>query len=213
VAAAIALRKAGMPMREPAPHCVASRSFSAESVVASPGHEEVRVHVSFRMKKNMQPRFSTSDLFDAFGDSCQSCETQFKQYGRSTVFSGKIRTVKCIGDNVLLRRMLETESEGEVLNIDGSGYLGCALMGSTLAELGLKNGWAGAVIFGAIRDVNALLTLDFGIKALGSNPRKSEKNGAGHVDVFVSFGGATFAPGQWIYSDDDGVLVSTRQLT
>lgn len=92
-----------------------------------------------------------------------------------TVFSGKIRTVKCIGDNVLLRRMLETESEGEVLNIDGSGYLGCALMGSTLAELGLKNGWAGAVLFGAIRDVNALLTLDFGIKALGSNPRKSEK--------------------------------------
>jgi len=74
--------------------------------------------------------------------------------------------VKCIVDNVLLRRMLETESEGEVLIVDGSGYLGCALMGSTLAELGLKNGWAGAVIFGAIRDVNALLTLDFGIKAL-----------------------------------------------
>ena len=72
MAAAIAIRKAGMLMRESAPHCVANRSFSAELVVASPGHEEVRVHVSFRMKKNMQPRFSTSDLFDAFGDRCQS---------------------------------------------------------------------------------------------------------------------------------------------
>jgi len=86
-------------------------------------------------------------------------------------------------------------------------------LGSSLAELGLKNGWVGAVIFGAIRDVNALLTLSFGIKALGSNPRKSEKYGAGHVEVVVSFGRATFAPGQWLYSDDDGVLVSTRRLT
>lgn len=77
----------------------------------------------------MMPLFSTSDLYDAFGDSCQSCETQFRQYSRCTVFSGKIRTVRCIGDNVLLRRMLETESEGEVLVVDGSGYLGSALMG------------------------------------------------------------------------------------
>ena len=124
------------------------------------------------MKNDMQPLFSTSDLYDAFGDSCQSCETQFRQYGRCTVFSGKIRTVRCIGDNVLLRRMLETESEGEVLVVDGSGYLGSALMGSTLAELGLKNGWAGAVIFGAIRDVNALSTLGF----RGQSPRlKSQK--------------------------------------
>jgi regulator of ribonuclease activity A len=126
----------------------------------------------------MQPLFSTSDLFDTLGDSCESCETQFRQYGLCTVFSGKIRTVKCLGDNVLLRRLLETKSEGEALVVDGSGYLGSALMGSTLAELGLNNGWAGAVIFGAIRDANALLTLNFGIKTWGSNPRKSEKHGA-----------------------------------
>jgi regulator of ribonuclease activity A len=129
------------------------------------------------------------------------------------VFSGKIRTVKCLGDNVLLRRILERKSDGEVLVVDGAGYLGSALMGSTLAEIGLENGWTGAVVFGAIRDVNALHTLTFGIKALGSNPRKSEKHGVGQVDVVVSFGGATFAPGQWIYSDDDGLMVSTRQLT
>ncbi len=86
-------------------------------------------------------------------------------------------------------------------------------MGGMLASLAYKNGWSGAVIFGAIRDVGELSVLDFGLKALGSNPRKSEKNGAGQVDVPVSFGGATFAPGQWIYSDDDGIIVSTRELT
>ena len=118
----------------------------------------------------MRPLFLTSDLCNAFGESCQSCETQFRQYARNTVFSGEIRTVKCVGDNVLLCRMFETKSEGEVLVVDGSGYVGSSLMGSTLAGVGLKNGWAGAVIFGAIKDVNALLTLDFGIKALVSRP-------------------------------------------
>jgi|HubBroStandDraft_6_1064221.scaffolds.fasta_scaffold14484_3 regulator of ribonuclease activity A len=113
----------------------------------------------------MKPLFSTSDLFDTFGDSCQLCETQFRQYGLCTVFSGKIRTVKCSGDNVLLRRLLETKSESEALVVDGSGYLGSGLMGSTLAELALKNGWVGAVILGAVRDVNALHTLTFGIKS------------------------------------------------
>jgi regulator of ribonuclease activity A len=93
------------------------------------------------------------------------------------MFSGKLRTIKDLGDNILLRPVLETKSEGKALVVDGSGYLGSALMGSTLAELGLKNGWVGAVIFGAIRDVNALLTLSFGIKSSGSNPRKSEKHG------------------------------------
>ena len=86
-------------------------------------------------------------------------------------------------------------------------------MGGMLAALAYKNGWSGAIIFGAIRDVGELSVLDFGLKALGSNPRKSEKNGAGQVDVVVSFGGASFAPGNWLYSDDDGIIVAPRELT
>ena len=161
----------------------------------------------------MQQTFSTSDLCDAFPDICQSCDTQFKRYGGRRAFSGAIRTVKCVCDNVLLRRVLETTVQGDVLVVDGSGYLGAALMGGMLAALAQKNGWSGAVVFGAIRDVGELLVLDFGLKALGSNSRKSEKHGAGQVDVPVSFGGATFAPGHWIYSDDDGIIVAPRELT
>jgi regulator of ribonuclease activity A len=123
----------------------------------------------------MQSPFSTADLYDAFGDDCSSCETQFRQYGGRRAFSGKIRTVKCVDDNVLLRRTLETQSEGDVLVVDASGYLGSALVGDTIAKLGLDNGWSGAVIFGAIRDTGVLSTLESGVKALGSNPRKKQE--------------------------------------
>ena len=85
-------------------------------------------------------------------------------------------------------------------------------MGSNLAEHGRNDGWSGAIIFGAVRDVAALSTLDFAVKALGSNPRKSEKHGTGHIDAVVSFGGVSFAPGCWLYSDEDGILVSSREL-
>ena len=160
----------------------------------------------------MSQSFQTADLYDSFGHSCSSCETQFKQYGGRRVFSGKIRTVKCIDDNVLLRRTLDSTADGGILIVDGSGYLGSALMGDVIAAMGAKNGWVGVVILGAIRDARALAGMDFGVKALGSNPKKSSKNGTGSVDIPVSFGGVTFTPGQWVYSDDDGILVSATNL-
>lgn len=128
------------------------------------------------------------------------------------MFSGKIRTVKCVDDNVLLRGMLETRSKGEVLVVDASAYLGSALMGDTIAKLGLDNGWSGAVIYGAIRDTGVLSSIEFGVKAMGSNPKKCKKHGAGNVDVVVSLGGTTFVPSYWLYSDEDGILVSAREL-
>jgi regulator of ribonuclease activity A len=81
-----------------------------------------------------------------------------------------------------------------------------------MAALAQKNGWAGLVVLGAIRDVVALRDIDIGIKALGSNPWKSKKDGVGQVDVPVSFGGVEFLPGSWVYSDEDGILVSPQKL-
>ena len=100
-----------------------------------------------------------------------------------------------------------------MLVVDASGYLGSALMGYTIVTLSLDNGWSGAVIYGAIRDTVALSNMELGVKTLGSNPRKSQKHGAGSVDVIVSFGRATFVPGHWLYSDDDGILVPREALT
>ncbi len=153
--------------------------------------------------------FATSDLIDIAPDT-PSCETQLRHFGRRYRFCGRIRTVKCSRDNGLVKKLMNTHSDGEVLVVDGGGDLYSALMGDMIAGAGAANGWAGAVIFGAIRDSEALNTLDFGVKALGTNPRKSGKEGAGEVDVPVSFGGVTFTPGHYLYSDSDGILVSEQ---
>ena len=159
-----------------------------------------------------EPTFLTADLYDGHEAACRSCETQFRQYGGRTTFFGQIRTVRCRDDNVLVKKVLSQPSKGGVLVVDGHGSLASALLGDIIAEIGRKSGWAGIVINGAVRDQVVMRTLDFGVKAIGSNPRKSLKIGSGEIDVPVTFGGVTFTPGEWLYSDDDGVLVSTNLL-
>lgn len=161
----------------------------------------------------MSALFATADLFDAAGDRCQSCSLQLRQFGARRAFAGRIRTIRCHADNALVRRALETPSASEVLVVDGGGFLGAALLGDQLAALGFKNGWSGVVIHGAVRDAVALGQINFGVKALGTNPRRGEKRGLGEQDVVVEFGGVTFTPGHWLYSDDDGILVAAGPLT
>ena len=134
----------------------------------------------------MNPVFFTADLYDAHGEACRSCQTQFRQYGGRRFFSGQIRTVQCRDDNVLLRRALESRANGDVLVVDGGASLASALLGDVIAGLGAKNGWSGVIVLGAVRDTVALGKIDLGIKALGSNPRKSAKAGAGATGVEVS---------------------------
>lgn len=150
---------------------------------------------------------STADLYDEHGEALQSCDLQFRQYGGVARFAGPAVTVRCHQDNALLKSVLAEPGEGRVLVVDGGGSLHTALMGDLIAGSAVANGWAGVVIHGAVRDVAVLRTLDLGIKALGSNPRKSAKTGAGERDVPVTFGGLTVAPGDRVVSDDDGIVV------
>ena len=154
----------------------------------------------------------TADLIDAHGEKLQSCEIQFRQYGRRRNFYGPVRTIKTLEDNALIKQTLGLPGHGAVLVVDGGGSLRTALMGDMIAGDALKNGWAGVIVRGAVRDVDALGQLELGIKALGSNPRKSAKAGTGSVDVPVSFGGVNFTPGSWVYSDEDGLVVSAQQI-
>ena len=149
----------------------------------------------------------TADLVDDIGADVRSCDLQFRQLGGRTEFAGRISTVRCFEDNALLKATLSTPGNGAVLVIDGGGSLETALMGDMIAELAVANGWAGAVIHGAIRDQKVINTLDIGVKALGTNPRKSAKDGVGEVDVDVEFGGVVFRPGRHLWSDADGILV------
>ncbi|GAA1006351.1 ribonuclease E activity regulator RraA [Nocardiopsis tropica] len=154
----------------------------------------------------------TADLADGSGEAVRSCDTQFRQFGARRAFAGEVVTVKCFQDNALLKSILGEPGEGRVLVIDGSDENGVpslhtALVGDIIAELGRGNGWAGMVAYGAIRDAAVIGTLDIGVKALGTNPRKSTKTGAGERDVPLTFGGVTFHPGDVLFSDDDGIVL------
>ena len=149
----------------------------------------------------------TADLVDEIGPDVRSCDLQFGQYGGRSQFAGPIATVRCFQDNALLKSVLSEPGDGGVLVIDGDGSLHSALVGDLIAGLGVENGWAGLIINGAVRDVATLRTLELGIKALGTNPRKSTKTGEGVRNEAVEFGGVVFTPGDIAHSDDDGIVV------
>ena len=156
--------------------------------------------------------FSTADLHDDHEDKVQVANILMQSFGQKTRFSGPISTVKCFEDNSLVRAALEEPGKGRVLVVDGGASIRCALVGDKLAELGMQNGWEGMVIHGCIRDSAVISTLDIGIKALGTNPRRSVKKGEGERDIVLNFADATFTPGNWLYADEDGILLSPVKL-
>jgi len=151
----------------------------------------------------------TADLVDDIGFAVRSCDTQFRQFGARIQFAGPISTVRCFEDNALLKSVLSEPGDDRILVIDGAASVHAALVGDIIAELGRSNGWAGLIVNGAVRDAATLRNLDIGIKALGTNPRKSAKTGSGERNVVVGFGGVEFIPGDLAFSDDDGIIVMT----
>ncbi len=156
--------------------------------------------------------FTTADLYDEFGDSLQVATPMFSDYGGNKSFSGPIATVKVYEDNSLVRAALEERNEGGVLVVDGGESLRCALVGDQLAQLAKDNGWAGMIISGCIRDAAIISTINIGVKALNTNPRKSVKKNAGYRNIAVTFAGVTFKPENHVYADEDGIVISTDRL-
>lgn len=150
---------------------------------------------------------SVADLCDENEDTVEVCVLQFRDYGGRTAFSGPIRTVRCFEDNSLVKSTLAEPGYGRVLVVDGGGSLRRALVGDMLAADAVKNGWAGVVVNGAVRDTTMLSGMNIGVKALGSIPIRSVKRGEGVVDTPVAFGGVVFVPGDMLYADADGVAV------
>ena len=149
---------------------------------------------------------STADLLDEHPDALV-CGLPLVQFGGVTAFEGPVATIRCHEDNVLLKQRVSEPGLGRVLVVDGGGSHRVALLGDMVAGLAAANGWAGLVINGCVRDVAVLRHLPIGIKALGSTPRPSGKEGAGEIDVPVEIGGITVSPGARLASDDDGIVV------
>ena len=156
--------------------------------------------------------FATTDLCDAHEGKVRVAAPIFRSFGGKPAFCGQIATLKLFEDNGLVRQTLDMPGKGRVLVVDGGGSLRRALLGDQLAALAVKNGWAGLVIWGCIRDSKAISTMEIGVFALGTHPRKTVKRNSGEVDLTVSFGGVSFVPGHHLYADEDGVLVSASPL-
>ncbi len=154
----------------------------------------------------------TSDLCDAC-DEALPCALPFRGWGRRRAFAGNIRTLRVLEDIALMRDMVGTDGRGQVLVIDGGGSMRRAIFGDVMAGVAQRNGWAGLIIHGAIRDGMEIDTMDIGVKALGTVPKRGQRTGAGEVDVPVSFGGITFTPGCRVVADEDGVIVLPPGLT
>ncbi len=154
----------------------------------------------------------TPDLCDLHADLVRVLEPMLVNYGGCEAFSGEIVTVKCFEDNSLVKEQLNTPGADKVLVVDGGGSMRRALLGDMIAESAVKQGWQGVIIYGCIRDVSAISEMPLGVQAMACVPVKTEKRGIGDLNVPVCFGGVTFNPGEYVYADSNGVLVSAQPL-
>ena len=155
--------------------------------------------------------FSTPDLSDENPDT-KALAPILKNLGGKKVFWGKIETLQCPDDNSFVKEVLNSEGNGKVLVVDANGISTVALLGDMIAEAGVKNNWSGVVINGYVRDIDILSTLDIGVQALGIMPIRSEKKNQGQIGVDISFGGLTFSSGDYVYADNNGLLLSKKEL-
>ncbi len=156
-------------------------------------------------------QFATCDLCDAYKNDASGnfrvLPPVFKDFGLHTKFSGEVVTLKCFEDNTLVKAAVDSAGEGRVLVVDGGASLRRALLGGNLGAAAAKNGWAGVVIDGCVRDVAELAQSAVGIRALAAMPLPTEKRGEGQRDVPVQIQGVWVRPGDWLYADEDGMVV------
>ncbi len=156
--------------------------------------------------------FKTTDLCDEHSDSLQISTIAFLSFGKKTRFSGKIETVNVYEDNVLLLEALENVPKESVIVVNGGGSNRCALLGDRLAGIAQSRNLSGLIINGYVRDSVDLAKIDVGILALGTHPLKSKKNGIGERHGILHFGGVDWRPGEYVYADEDGVVISKQPL-
>lgn len=158
------------------------------------------------------PAFSTPDLCDEYPGQVRVVEPLFRSYGGHSRFCGEIVTVKCFEDNSRVKDLVAQDGRGKVMVVDGGGSLRKALLGDLVAASAVSNGWAGFLVFGCIRDVEAIAVLALGVMALNAIPVKTEKRNLGDINVPVSFAGQTIKPGEYLYVDGSGIIVSNQKL-
>ena len=162
------------------------------------------------------PAFATCDLCDVHKNDCSGefrvLPPVFKNFGGLARFSGPVSTIKCFEDNSLVKAAVDSPGEGRVLVVDGGASLRRALVGGNLGAAAAKNGWAGVVVDGCVRDVIELAQCSVGLRALAAMPLPTEKRQEGQRDIPVQIQGVWVRPGDWLYADEDGMVVMASPL-
>lgn len=153
------------------------------------------------------------DLFDQYPQELQLINLPWLSFGQKSIFSGKIVTVKCFEDNSKVKSILSQSGQGKVLVVDGGGSTRRALLGDMIAQDAVNNGWQGIVIYGCIRDVATINTMNIGVKAIGVNPIKTEKRDLGEIGVSLEINSIEIFNGMMLYADLNGVAISPSVLT
>ena len=156
---------------------------------------------------------STPDLCDQYPELVQAVEPMFSNFGGRESFGGQVVTVKCFEDNSHVKELVSTPGGGRVMVVDAGGSMRRACLGDMLAEKASANGWSGIIIYGCVRDVDEIMATDIGVQALGVHPIKTDKKGIGEIDITVTFGGVTFNSGDYVYADNNGIIVSPEKLS
>ena len=164
------------------------------------------------LRQGKSMAYSVPDICDEFFEEISVLDPLFTDFGAKARFSGEIVTIKCFEDNSLVRDAVQSQGRGRVLVVDGGGSLRRALLGDLLAASAAESGWQGMLINGCVRDVEILQTIDLGVKALNTYPVKTDKRGEGLAGIAVHFAGCVIHPGDHLYSDANGVVVSGRNL-
>lgn len=168
------------------------------------------------MTTNATAVFSTCDFCDEHKSDISGkfrvLAPLFKDYGGRIAFHGPVLTVKCYADNSHVKLAVESAGHGRVLVIDGAGSLQRALLGGNLATAAARNGWAGVVVDGCVRDLAEISVLPIGIRALALNPMPTLRSDQGLTGVPVQIQGTLIYTGDWLYADADGMVVSHEAL-
>ena len=160
--------------------------------------------------------FATCDFCDIYKNDSSGdfrvLPPVFRDFGAIKKFKGQVETVKCFEDNTLVKAAVDSPGNGKVLVVDGGGSLRRALLGGNLGAAAAKNGWAGVVIDGCVRDTAELAFHAVGIRALAPMPLPTEKRKEGQSNIAVQIQGVWVRPGDWLYADEDGIVIAAKDL-
>ena len=156
---------------------------------------------------------NVSDALRSLGCHFQAMDGGIRPLQTSMRLAGPAFTVRCYpGATFALEKALELASPGDVLVVDGGGHPDVILMGGLMSTRAKTRGLAGAVVDGAVRDVDQITSLGFPVFSRYVCPRAGIYAEIGEWQTTICCGRQPVQPGDWIVADHSGVAIVPPRL-